>query len=875
MGNQRHRDWVRRSVAASIAALAFAAAPARSEDSAIVEAGPQYRAGWLSRVFFGGQWRDLWTTPMKVPVLDLARFDGGLSPVREGGGLQTKNLHLDSGNGRSWVFRSVDKDMTRVLDPELRESLISAIFQDLTSTANPAAALVVAPLLDAAGVLHADPQLAVMSDDARLGEFRARFAGVLGILEQRIEKDIPGEEKVQSTFDLLRRLERRGDEQVDARAYLRARLMDIFVGDWDRHLDQWRWVRFSQEGVRRWHPVPRDRDQAFSRFDGLFPAAGEYYTKQLASFRASYPSIEKLTYSGRFTDRRFLVSLERPEWTTVTAALVSRLTDAVIADAVRRLPPELYAKRAEDLEGTLRSRRDRLAEASDEFYRLLAEYVDVRGTTGADDVAISRASDGSVEVTLSVRSEGAQPPFFRRRFLRGETREIRIYLLGGDDRVEASGPAAETIPVRVVARGGEGRFVDRTAAGEAQLETAKTVTWLHHFRGTVQAGPETSIDRSPDPAPPQGRRGEYEPVRDWGQDWLFFPQLSFDASRGLVAGGRVLLTRYGFELDPFQTQTNLSAAWSTGLNQPWLEYRGELRTRTPVTAVLYASYSGMDMVSFFGIGNETPRDPALVDRGYYAAQQDRLLVHPLLDVAIAGPLHGRAGLLLEHVSNEVRTPVAASDQYGFGRMTLGSGEIGIAADTRSGSLTAARGLSLQVSARHYPRLFSNEIPFSKVRGEVAAVLGARLLTDLLLTLRVAGERNWGRYPFFEAAFIGGAAAAPALDLTGATSGNLLRGYDLNRFAGDASVVSNADLRIALGRYSAVLPFRYGLVGLADVGRVFVTSQTSDRWHLGAGGGLWLALLAAGPGFEFVSTINAVIVRSDERTAFYLATGFGL
>src|SRR5512138_2833375 len=181
--------WLRLSALAAIGVLSSIAGSAPAAESTRVQAGAQYKANCVSQLFFGGQWRDLWTTPVEVPVLDLARFDGGLSPVREGGGLQTKNLHLDSGNGRVWVFRSVDKDMSRVLDPELRETLISAIFQDLTSTANPAGALVVSPLLDAAGVLHADPQLAVMPDDPRLGEFRERFAGVLGLLEQRMEKD--------------------------------------------------------------------------------------------------------------------------------------------------------------------------------------------------------------------------------------------------------------------------------------------------------------------------------------------------------------------------------------------------------------------------------------------------------------------------------------------------------------------------------------------------------------------------------------------------------------------------------------------------------------------------------------------------------------
>ncbi len=854
--------------------LVAAAVPVRSEERVVVQAGAQYQANPLSRVLFGGQWRDLWTTPIEVPVLDLAHFDGGLSPSREGGGLQTKNLHLESANGRTWVFRSVDKDMGRMADPEVRDTLVMNIFQDLTSTSNPMAALVVSALLDAAGVLHAEPQLMVMPDDPRLGEFRKRFAGVLGMIEQRIEKDLPGADKVASTPQLIDRLESHAREQVDARALLRARLMDVFIGDWDRHIDQWRWVRFEEGGHQSWHPVPRDRDQAFSRVDGLFPSVGEYYTKQLASFRSSYPPIEKLTYAGRFIDRRFLVRLDKAEWMAVAADLKARLTDQVIADAVRRLPPEAYAKRSQDLEQTLRSRRDRLMEAADAYYRLLAEYPDVYCTTGADEVAIARQPDGSVEVRFLPRAADADPPFFRRRFLRDETREIRIYLLGGEDRVEASGPLGDAIRVRLVAASGEERFIDRSVAPAQAWEVRRTATSLHHFQGTVDAGPETAVDRSPPPAQKEGT-AKYEPPRDWGSDWLLFPQLSYDINRGLVAGARAVYTRYGFELNPFSSEHNLSAAWATGLNEPRLEYRGEFRTRSPLRGLLYVYYSGMDAIAFFGMGNDTVRDAARFDEGYYGARQKKLIVHPFLEAAIAGPLRARAGLLVERATNEVAAPFAATGRYGFATMALGSGEIGLAFESRSGSLTAARGFEFQVTARHYPRLFDNQSSFTKMRAEAKLLAGATVLTDVLLTLRVAGEKNWGRYPYFEAAFIGGAASSPALDLTGATSGNLLRGYDLNRFAGDAALVANADLRVALGSYVAILPFRYGLLGLLDTGRVWLAGETSKTWHMGAGGGLWLMLRAVGPTFEYVSTFSAVMVRSDERTTFYLASGFGI
>jgi hypothetical protein len=57
--------------------------------------------------------------------------------------------------------------------------------------------------------------------------------------------------------------------------------------------------------------------------------------------------------------------------------------------------------------------------------------------------------------------------------------------------------------------------------------------------------------------------------------------------------------------------------------------------------------------------------------------------------------------------------------------------------------------------------------------------------------------------------------------------------------------------------------------------VFLASESSSRWHSAAGGGIWLATFASAWNFQVGSSINAMLVRSDERTAFYIYTGFGL
>jgi len=257
-------------------------------------------------------------------------------------------------------------------------------------------------------------------------------------------------------------------------------------------------------------------------------------------------------------------------------------------------------------------------------------------------------------------------------------------------------------------------------------------------------------------------------------------------------------------------------------------------------------------------------------------RQSVFVVNPQLDVPLVGPLHGRVGALFKHAASVDDSRIlAVTRPEGSGGLSLGSGELVLAMDTRTGTFPFMRGLSLEVTGRHTPEIFSNPSAFSKLRGEASASFGGHFVTDMQFNARVAGEKNWGRYPFFESAFIGGAAQRLPLDLTGASTGNLLRGYSLNRFAGDASVVGNTELQVALGKFNAALPFRYGLTALADVGRVFVANESSSRWHTGYGGGLWMGVFASGTSFQFASALKATVVHSDEGTSFYLLSGFAL
>ena len=96
------RRWGAGTAAAALG-LALAAGagaqPAPAGEQRRVVVGEQFRRGGLYRLLFGSNYRDLWTTPVELPVLDLATFAGGLTPTRRLGHGQTRALGFKGADG--------------------------------------------------------------------------------------------------------------------------------------------------------------------------------------------------------------------------------------------------------------------------------------------------------------------------------------------------------------------------------------------------------------------------------------------------------------------------------------------------------------------------------------------------------------------------------------------------------------------------------------------------------------------------------------------------------------------------------------------------------------------------------------------------------
>jgi hypothetical protein len=341
-----------------------------------VVAGPRYGASALHRLLFGTGWRALWTTPIRVPVLDIRRTAGGLRPLKRGGGSQTRSLELASGDGREFRFRSVVKDPSQNLPARIRWPGIVSLVRDQTSALHPAGALVAASLARAAGIPHVIPQLVVMPDDPALGPFRAEFAGVLGLLEERPapgadrKPDRFGFRAVLETDSLLPRLGNGRPGGVDVREYLAARLLDLYLNDWDRHQGNWLWGTRDSVPPHRWLAIPKDRDQVFASYDGLMLAMARVFVPKLVSFTDDY-QLRGLTVNAKALDARMLGGLPPAAWDSVAGALASRLSDAAVERGLREMPEPYYRMSRAELTETLRKRRAKLPAAAREWARAL------------------------------------------------------------------------------------------------------------------------------------------------------------------------------------------------------------------------------------------------------------------------------------------------------------------------------------------------------------------------------------------------------------------------------------------------------------------------------------------------------------------------
>ena len=853
-------------------------------DSLTVTAGAAYGRSAVHRFFFGSDYRKLWTTPVRVPVLDMAREAGGLRPVRRVGGRQTQALALLGADGRSYTFRGLRKDVSGLIDEQLRGTIVETILKDQMAAQHPAGELVAGSLAKAAGLRTQEWRLVALPDDPALGEFRAEFQGAIGFFGEYPTKptaERPGTFGLTDILgykELYLMLEEDPSARIDVDEFLRARLLDFVIGDWDRHRRQWRWARF--EGDPLWHPIPEDRDQAFSRYEGLLLGAGRTRDQRFQSYGKDY-SVQGLAWNGRDQDRQLLAGITRDQMERAAKAVQAAITDQAIDAAVATMPDPWRAIDGARITADLRGRRDKLPKAAEDFYELLAGKVDVTLTNRSERVDAVRRSNGDLDLT--VRGEPAEAgadaggaagaeaaaglsdaapndpatdasePTFHRTFQKDETSEVRLYLLGGDDRVTVTGPSGG-IRLRVVGGPGDDSLLAH-ASGPAKLSDSEG-------KNGTDGAPWDARPYVPPPAP---ATAPWVPARDWGSKTYRTPWLTYGPDLGMFVGMSFDHRSYAFRKHPYGTRHEIRAGWAFGSQSGKAEYIGQYRreNRSAFTS-LRAYASGVDVLRYYGLGNATASLEG--DRSRVRAIQ--LLLYPSYNATLGRRATFQIGPLFKQ--NKVRTAEAEKDSslvfltqpYGYGNFATLGAHTEVVFDTRDSRPFPRKGMVLAARGTLYPKALDAEETFGEANANANAYVSAgRTLT---LAVRGGGKKVWGRYPFYESAKVGGGSVGEGSfgepDYT-------LRPFAVARFQGDASLWGNAEARLRLFSTTVLIPSNVGLLAFADGGRVWYTGENSDIWHGGAGGGGWLSFMGDR------GTFSAGYATSGEDNRFYFRGGF--
>ena len=798
------------------------------KDSVIIKVHPSYDSvSGAHRWLFGENYRKEWAVPVKLPIIKLSEVYGGLKPLREGGGMQSKSLRLADKSGREWVIRSVEKTPDKILPENFKGTFAVDWIDDALSSQHPFSALVVPPMAQAAGIAHANPVIGVMAPDAALGEYSKIFSGLVVLLEER--EPIGDSE---NTMKVLRDLNKDNDNHFDAEVFLKARMLDLLLGDWDRHEDQWRWVDKTKGSGKTYVAVPRDRDQVFHINNGVLPKASAlpYIMPTLQSFDVNIKDVRYAIFKTRFLNAFPDAQISYADWMKVANEFVKAETDEVLEAGLKRLPKEVYTLRHTELLAKLKQRRNEIPAAMAKYYRFIYKTVDIKTSDKNELVTITDGADKGMRVQINKLDKTGQvkEPIMDMTYQPDITKEIRLYVQNGDDKVVINNTASP-IKLRVIGSTGKKDYDVKQSANKVNIYNRADSVTLTGDAGRLRK--HLSNDTLNTRFVPNNPYNVLMPLAT----------AAINADDGFLLGAGFRYIRHeGFRKLPYASSQQLLVTHAFATEAFRIRYNGEwIQAIGNADFTLGAFIQAPDnTLNFFGRGNETVLNKFKGYRRFYRTRFDTYQFDPALrwhtgegSTISVGPslqfyhldLSDNAGRFINQSSlvNSYDSLTVNKDKAHAGL------SINFNSNQRNDNVLPNKGYYLNVSLQGYTGLNDYSKSFIQIKPEFTFYQKLNAKGSIVLSDRVGGGVSIGKPAFYQSMFLGG-------------QGNLL-GYLQNRFAGEHMVYNNLQARVKLFNIASyILPGQLGLSGFYDTGRVWVKGEQSDKWHTGTGGGLYFA-----------------------------------
>lgn len=810
--------------------------PDYSDSVKIMAANKNYKIGKFGQLFLGSHYRKEWATPVEVPYIDLKTYRGGLKPVMKGGGKQTISIRFIDEDSVQYNLRSIDKFPAGAIPEIFRDTWVNDFVKDQTTTSHPYGALVIPKMSEAIGIYYTRPELYYTPFTPYLGPYIDDFGGRMGLIEIRPDEDLSGYKRfgysknIVSTETLFDHLEDDNDNEVDQEMYLRSRYFDMLIGDWDRHDDQWRWAEYEKPDKGSvFRPVPRDRDQVFSLYDGVIPwlLSRKWAFRNFSNFDYEISDVKGLNFSARNLDRRLLNELTQKEWMEIARELKKDLTDEVIDEAVKDLPEEVYHISGPEIAAKLKDRRNDFIKYAHEYYKFLAEEVDIVASDKHEFFRVQRLNDAETRVQVfKTKKEGnITEELYDRVFYTDETDEIRLYGRDGFDTFVISGEVDEGIVIRVI--GGDERediFIDSSyVKGGAR----KTLFYDNEDnRPNMTTGPETRVFTSEKESINAYNRNSFE------YDYVG-PRLNFEynVDDGLYLGGGIKIEKHGFRRHPLQTGHQLLANYAMKTNAFNFKYNGWFYSVLgPAWDLnLDVNFRGPQYVfNYFGQGNETENTRNI---DYYRIRMNSLKVNAAVVRRVSSVFQVGLGPYFEYTDVNEKEDSFLGEMPAQNFVKTSSAQF-VGAKVYSHlslvdfPVNPKKGIVWRNEVNFYDEIDDGDVSFVNLNTDLALYFTPNLPIQVTFASRIGAATNIGDFYFYQSNFVG--------------NQDNLRGYRRTRFAGKSNFYNNNEIRFKLFNVrNNLLNGDFGVFGFFDQGRVWAEGQSSSNMHWSYGPGMYL------------------------------------
>ncbi|HEY0731254.1 MAG TPA: BamA/TamA family outer membrane protein, partial [Chitinophagaceae bacterium] len=173
---------------------------------------------------------------------------------------------------------------------------------------------------------------------------------------------------------------------------------------------------------------------------------------------------------------------------------------------------------------------------------------------------------------------------------------------------------------------------------------------------------------------------------------------------------------------------------------------------------------------------------------------------------------------------------------------------------KNNKVITTRGIHMDLYGRPMINIAGSSENLTQVGGILSLYTDLLMKDRIILATSFGADHNIGDFHIPQAHYLG--------------FRQNLRGYLFQRFAGRTRAYNNTELRMNLGNvnlYLAKGPF--GIFGFHDMARVWVDDETSDTWHKGYGGGVWMAP------FNKIVVTAAVTSSKEEKLVPLMSFGF--